>query len=75
MIPKIYIKKPPVSKEILPSHANTGNKEPVKPVEKGIEEKGKQEENKVEPVITHEKEVVIDKKSNGINEIPKIESK
>lgn len=75
MIPKIYIKKPPVSKEILPSHVNVSNKEPIKPEEKSIEDDEEQEENKVEPVISHEKEVVLDKKSNGISELPKIESK
>lgn len=75
MIPKIYIKKPPVSKEVLPPHVNSGNKEPVKPVEKFPEYQEKKEELKSAPVISQANEIIEDKKSNGLSEIPKIPSK
>lgn len=73
MIPKIYIKKPPVS--VVPPHVSSGNKDPVKPVEKLPENQEKKEEMKPASVISQAKEVIEDKKSNGLSEIPKIPSK
>lgn len=62
VIPKIYIKKPPVSKELLPPHISSGPKEPPK-----IEEKPTENKEKIE-------ETVVREKPNGVEEPPKPES-
>lgn len=70
LIPKIYIKKPPVTKEVLLSHVNTGSKDPVKMQEIPLVEKEQKMESQTSVAIPilQMKEFVANKNVNNIGE-------